>query len=126
MHCTLDKILVIAPVLHDIDLAAKGPGGSTKALQVPVSTILIDIFAQHPDCGPGSCAFRQFGANLNLTVCEGKFRIQPGRSVLLCNPLVCKSFLLSHNMQDTITDIRIVRPVGIMLYLTIIPAVAIG
>ena len=123
---TLYIILVVTPVLNNIDLTAVGPAGGAVALSLPVTAIFSNIFTQGPDRGPSTDAGGHLSSDFYSTIAEGVFGIQPCGGELLGMPLVGKGLSFGYNFQAAIADIGIFRTVSVVLLLIVKPAPAIG
>ena len=126
VHSALHIILIIAPVLHNVDLATGRPASSAKALSLPVTAILSNVFTQSPDCRPGARARRKLCSNLYTSIFKRELGIESCRRELFGMSLVCKTLLNSNNFQTAIADVGVFNTVGVVLLFVIEPAPAIG
>ncbi len=124
VHGALHKILVVAPMLHQVDFAASRPRRGAKAQVVPISTVLVDVFAQQPNGRPGADAGGQLGAHFYPPLLEGKFGVQPGRGMGFGVALVGEIFFLGHEVQLTVGHIAVGSAIGVMLNFAVEPAAA--
>ena len=122
VHGTLDIVLVVTPVLHNVDLTAVGPVGSAISLGLPVGAGFIDVLAQGPDGGPGAGTGGQFCSNLYTPIFKGVLGVESGRGVLLGVSLVGKGLFFGNNFQGAVADIGVGQPICVVLYLTVVPA----
>src|SRR5437899_948134 len=112
VYCAVHPARFLADLLHDVDLAARGPADGG------------DVVAQHPERGPQPLSARYLNTGLDATVLPRAqtLGLESGRGV------PAGGERLPAGLDDEVAriDVRVLDPVGVELELAVPPPIAPG